>query len=181
MSIVLGGSLSAMLFGGLATLSAASKATTTKVIVEPEVLRLFSSMGFPWLLTETYDDVVMDMVSLTKLANSGVLPPYHKWELITPLKKNDQMRRLASLLGEDGLTVEESNVISLAAGSHHDRFFLLRAKAREVAKDLELNPSSPLVAAVEALKKGVIDMDDFVEIAWQLSSETVKVGDKYGR
>ncbi len=177
MSILLGGSLSAILFGGLATLSAAAKATNTKIVVEPNIFRLFSSIGFPWLLTKTYDDVVMDMESLVELIDSREVPPYHEWELITPLKKNDPMRELASLLRENGLTRGESNVISLAAGSHYDRLFLLRPRARGVARSLKLSPSSPLVATTEALRRGIIDMDEFARLAWQLTSGMIKGGD----
>ncbi len=164
-----------MLFGGLAALSAA-KATSSKVIVESEVFRLFPSMGFPWLLTKTYDDIVMDAESLAELVSDRELPPYHKWELITPLKKNSPMNRLASLLREEGLTKGESRIISLAAGSHHDRLFLLRPKARRVAKSLNLNPSPPLVAATEALKKGVIDANEFTWLSWQLTNGTSDKG-----
>ncbi len=159
-----------MLFGGLASISAASKATSSRAIVQPEVIRAFTLAGFPWLMAETYDDIVMDDESSAEFSLDEELPPYHVHDLVTSVEMHESMERLSKELTDLGLTEEESRIISLAAGSHHDRVFLMREEAREIARELGLNPSSPLIAATEAMEKRLIDAESYLNLSVDLLS-----------
>ncbi len=161
-----------MLFGGLASISAASKATSSKAIVQPEVIRAFTLAGFPWLMAEIYDEIIMDDESSATFSLDEELPPYHVHGLITSVAMHESMGRLSKELSDAdmGLTEEESRIISLATGSHHDRLFLMRKKARELARELGLNPFSPLIAVTEAIEKRLIDMESYMNLSIDLLS-----------
>ncbi len=161
-----------MLFGGLASISAASKATSSKAIVQPEVIRAFTLAGFPWLMAKIYDDIVMDDESSAEFSLDGELPPYHVHGLVTSVEMHESMERLSKELSNAhmGLNEEEARIISLAAGSHHDRLFLMRSEARELARELGLNPSSPLVAVTEAMEKRLIDVESYMNLSIDLLS-----------
>jgi len=149
-------------------LSAASKATSSRAIVQPEVVRAFTLAGFPWLMAEIYDDIVMDDESAAAFSVDEELPPYHIHDLSTSVEMHESMRRLSRELTRVGLSEEESRIISLAAGSHHDRLFLVREEARSIARELGLNPSSPLIAATEAMEKRVIDAEEYMDLSMDL-------------
>ncbi|MDK2372627.1 MAG: hypothetical protein QI197_04545 [Candidatus Korarchaeota archaeon] len=168
MSLILGGSLSTIVFGGLAALSAASNAVKSRVIVQPEVIRALSSSGAPWLIAKTYDDLIMDEASLTTFYVDRKLPPYHEHGLVRGIELNESMEMLSSRLMEEGATHEEARIISLAVGSFHDRLILLRRNARDLARRVGLHPSSPLVALTEALNRNVIRLDDYMSILTNL-------------
>ena len=176
MSIVLGGSLSTFIFGSLAALASAVKATSTTAIVEPSVFRIFADMGAPYLVAKTYDDIVLDDESAVSLELDAEKPSYLAGGLIRSSKLSDPMKDLSGSIGGPVLTREEGRIISLALGSHHDRLILWRREAREFAKALGLNPSPPLAVVLEAYQKGVIDGEEFVRLFYSLMNK-IETGD----
>lgn len=162
MSLVLGGSISTFLFGNLAVLASAVKATSARVIVQPEVIKAFNQAGFPFLIARMYDDIVMDNRSAMEfLLNTEELPPYLTNGLIRNAKLSESMITLSKELVKHNISEEEARIISLAVGSHHDRLIMVRREARDLARALGLNPLSPLVVLVEALENDLINLKEY--------------------
>lgn len=164
LSLTLGGALSSFLFGGAAAIGSAVNPVVTRVFVEPEVLRVFTAAGAPWLIGYTYDDIAMEEDFCAASLDTEPESLYVKAELTACLKTGDEEAALAAKLLELGLTVGEASTISAALGTPHDRVILLREEAREMARRLGLNPTSPVGVLVDAFQKDVITLEEFVRL-----------------
>ncbi len=171
MSSPFGGSVATMFLGGAAALSSFVNRTALKVIVEPSVLRLMSLIGPPSLLVKTYYDIVMEKdTGVSALMKGDVSSAYLRENLVSLVERPKTKRgsRLEEKLSSLRLGREEVLTISLALSISHDRLFLLRPQARDVAKNLGLEPSPPFTILVDSLRRGVLSPNQFSDLAVKL-------------
>jgi len=165
LSVVLGGSLSALFLSGATAAGAAVGSVGSRVVVEPEMLRLFSELGYPWLMGETYDDMLMDRELCAASADEVPWGLYVTEELLKTAPSPEAALRLAGeLLGLD-LSVGEASTIASAIATAHDMVFLVNERARAMARKFGLTPASPMQVVVDAFKRDLITPEEFVELS----------------
>ena len=165
MSVTLGGAISSLIFGSVAAVGSAVSSVTSRVFVEPAVIVSLAGVGAPLLLGSTYDDILMEKDVCAPSLDDKLRALYVESSLATLMEVNPEMAALAEKLEGAGLNSEESLTIASALGTPHDKLFLLRSKARRIAKSLRLNPVSPLGVTVDAFRRRIIKLDEFVRLA----------------
>ncbi len=168
MSIVWGGSLSALFLGGATATGAAVGSVGSRVVVEPEMLRLFDDLGYPWLIGNTYDEILMDRELCAASADEIRWGLYITQELLRTAPSPDAAIRLAGELLGLGLSVGEASTIASAIATAHDMVFLVNDRARAVAREFGLTPASPMQVIVDAFKRKLITPEEFVKLAYNL-------------
>ena len=172
MSLVVGGSISTLLLGGLAALSSELRAVSIKVVTEPSVLELMAELGSPYVIPMTYDDIIMDRIScLSMLMKGGRASTYVGQRLITCVKPTTTMIKLREALMRDGLSFDEAAALALAKGTHGDLVLLRRSQARVISESYGLRATSPLMAVTEALRRGVIGLREFEKLSFLLKGD----------
>ena len=164
MSFTISGAMSSVFFGSAAVVGSIISPASSRVFVEPEILRAFTAAGAPWLIGYTYDDIAMEKDFCASSLDSEPESLYVKAYIAACLEANEEMADLAAKLLELGLTVGESSTIASAIGTPHDRVLLLRREAREVAKMLSLSTASPHEIVVDAFRKGVIRLEELARL-----------------
>ncbi len=167
MSVVWGGSLSALFLGGAAAAGAVGS-TGSRVVVEPEILRLFSDLGYPWLVGRTYDEILMDRELCAAAADEVPWGLYITGELLRTAPSPGAAVELAEELLGLGLSVGEAATIAAAVATAHDMVLLVNDRARAVAREFGLTPASPLQVIVDAFRKELITPEEFVRLASEL-------------
>ncbi len=160
-SLVVSGSLSTLLFGGAASLASALKATSSRIIVEPSVLKTMSLIGAPFLLARTYNKIVMEKDLGANALKDELSSNYIRERILNLINRSKKRGILEEKLVSMGLNREEAFTAILALSRSHDRVFISRPFARIIMKDLGLKPSPPLVALVDSLRKGIIRPKEF--------------------
>ncbi len=168
MSVVWGGSLSALFLGGAAAAGAAAGSTGSRVVVEPEILRLFNDLGYPWLVGRTYDEILMDRELCAAAAGEVPWGLYITGELLRTAPSPGAAVELAGGLLGLGLSVGEAATIATAVATAHDMVFLVNERARAMAREFGLTPASPLQVIVDAFRKELITPEEFVRLASEL-------------
>ena len=137
---------------------------SSRVFVEPEVLRAFTTAGAPWLIGYTYDDIAMEKNFCASSLDREPESPYVRAYIAACLEASEEMADLAVKLLELGLTVGEASTIASAVGTPHDRVLLIRREAREIAKTFGLSPASPLETVVDAFRRSVIGLEELARL-----------------
>ncbi len=128
-----------------------------------------SMIGAPLLLAKTYNNIIMERNLGASALKDEFSSKYIREKIVNLVDRSKGRKILEGKLTSMGLNKEEIFTAILSLSKSHDRVFISRPFARIVIKDLGLNPSPPLIALVDSLRRGVISLKEFSILYGKLS------------